>query len=362
MSTNPNNSVGTNGAYGGRTSVKAFNDILGVLSGRGVLSGWAVSPDNGMTVSVGGVAGKRDVAILEDNNGNRTTANNINESPILIDIPAAPASNSRIDSIVLYVDNPPQGTANAVDNPAACGLIVVSSDIAGSPTPPSDTAVRAAITADGASGSTAFFCVVADIRIAAGTTNITSNMITMKDKSSAGVSRVNTDDIVDGAVTTAKLGANAVGLSKLHYAHMQAYSDVEVTAVGQTSALTMKQSSVSGDTNLIDIASNRVRVKANGLVLVSGKAYAKSGSANQVFCVLAKYNTAGTNYGDVGFRTWSPINNTGGMTLDLPMAAVRVTANESFTIVGGVVSGGNYTIGSGTASYNGIDVFFIPDN
>lgn len=44
--TNPNNAVGTNGAYNGRTSVNAFNDNLAVYTSRGVISGWAMAPDS----------------------------------------------------------------------------------------------------------------------------------------------------------------------------------------------------------------------------------------------------------------------------------------------------------------------------
>lgn len=175
--TNPNNAVGTNGAYGGRTSVKALNDVLAWFPNPGIISGWTVSPSSGMTLSVGGVSGTRDAAIAEDNNGNRTTIDNISEAPISVTLPAAPASNSRIDSIVAYVNNPPEGAATVVDNPSACGLIVVSSDVSSSPTAPSDTAIRSAITADGASGSTAFYAVLATVTIGAGTTTVTNDMI-----------------------------------------------------------------------------------------------------------------------------------------------------------------------------------------
>ena len=68
--TNPNNAIGTNGAYGGRTSVNAFNDNLAIYQGRGILSGFAVSPNAGMSVAIGGNGTTRDVAIAEDNIGN----------------------------------------------------------------------------------------------------------------------------------------------------------------------------------------------------------------------------------------------------------------------------------------------------
>lgn len=176
--TNPNNSVGTNGAYGGRTSVKAFNDVLSAFKGSGILSGWAATPSSGMTISLGGQAGIRDVAIAEDNSGNRTTINNILEAPISLTLPAAPATNSRIDTVVAYVDNPPEGTATALDNPGACGLIIVSSAVSGNPSAPDDSAIRSAITADGASGSTAYYTRLANITVASGTTTVTANMIT----------------------------------------------------------------------------------------------------------------------------------------------------------------------------------------
>lgn len=178
--TNPNNSVGTNGAYGGRTSVEAFNDVLGAFQ-RGVLSGWACVPDSGLTVSLGGDGTTRDVAIAADNAGNKTTINNISGAPIGVTISAAPASNSRIDAIVAYVDNPPSGTSTVADNPAACGLIVVEGTASVSPLAPTENDIRTAITADGASGSTAFFVVLATVIIASGTTDITAGDITAGD-------------------------------------------------------------------------------------------------------------------------------------------------------------------------------------
>lgn len=175
--TNPNNAVGTNGAYNGRTSVNAFNDNLAVYTGRGVISGWAMAPDSGMTITIGGEAGTRDVAVAEDSAGNRTSVDNISGAPISVTIPAAPASGSRIDLVVAYVVNPPQGSDTSVDNPAACGLIVVSGTPSSTPVAPNESAIRSAITADGAAGSTAYYVVLGQATIPNGTTTITSDML-----------------------------------------------------------------------------------------------------------------------------------------------------------------------------------------
>lgn len=177
MASNPDNAIGTNGAYGGRTSVNAANDILGLFQSRGVLSGWAATPNTGLTISLGGDGSTRDVAIAEDNAGNKTTINNISQDPVDVTIPAAPASNSRIDLVVAYVDNPPQGQSTDLDNPGACGLIVVSGVAAATPVAPTDGDIRSAITADGATGAQAYYVVLASVTIPNGTTTITSDMI-----------------------------------------------------------------------------------------------------------------------------------------------------------------------------------------
>lgn len=173
MTTNPNNTVGTNGAFGGRTSVNAFNDGLAAYS-SGVLSGWACSPSSGLTVVLGGDGNTRDVAIAEDNAGNKTTINNISGSPVSVTLSNAPNNNSRIDAIVAYVNNPPTGSSTATDNYGACGLIAVQGTVASSPSAPTESAIRTAITADGASGTTAYYVVLATITVASGTTTITS--------------------------------------------------------------------------------------------------------------------------------------------------------------------------------------------
>ena len=212
--TNPNNAIGTNAAYNGRTSVNAFNDSLNAYT-RGIMSGWKCVPNTGLTVSVGGDSGTRDVAVAEDNAGNKTTITTISAQPVNLTLAVAPASNSRIDLIVIYVDGSPQGVATVTDNPSACGIVAVKGTASANPSVPNDSAIRAAITADGAAGTTAYYTIVAQITMATGTTDITSGMITPGERTEVplistvlseptSVAFVDTPNIVDNAVTAVK--------------------------------------------------------------------------------------------------------------------------------------------------------------
>lgn len=199
MSTNPNSAVGTNAAYSGRTSVNAFNDGLAAY-GRGILSGWACSSSTGLNVQLGGASTVRDVAVAVDNAGNRTTINNISGAPIEMTISAAPSTNSRIDAIVAYVDNPAEGVSTVADNPAACGMIVVKGTAAASPVEPNETMIRSAITADGASGVTAYYAVLATVKIASGTTDLTSDNIAAGPSAGVGLQNIDFTTFNRGAI------------------------------------------------------------------------------------------------------------------------------------------------------------------
>lgn len=184
--TNPNDAVGTPAAYDGRSSVKSFNDTTGAFT-RGIISGWNCSPKAGMTVQIGGDGSNRDIAVAEDNAGNRTTIDNISESPIDITIAGAPATGNRIDLIVAYVDANPQGDGSTPDNPSAVGLITVSGTAASTPTEPDDTAIRTAITSDGATGASAYYVVLASIYVGTSVTTIGSGAITQGTSASLAI-------------------------------------------------------------------------------------------------------------------------------------------------------------------------------
>lgn len=176
--TNPGNAVGTNGAYGGRTSVNAFNDNLAGYKGRGILSGWNCSPKSGLTVALGGSGTTRDVAIAEDDIGNKTTVNNVSQQPVDITLAEAPTLGQRIDCIVAYVNNPPEGNSDTIDNPSACGLIAVTGQIAeNNPVAPTESDIRAAIGADGGASTTAYYVVLATITVLQGATDIVADNI-----------------------------------------------------------------------------------------------------------------------------------------------------------------------------------------
>ena len=205
--TNPNNAVGTNGAFGGRTSVNAFNDFMNIVS-RGIISGWGCVPNSGLTVSLGGNGTTRDAAAAQDNAGNKTSINNISNSPINVTIGAAPGANSRIDAIVAYVDNPPEGSSSETDNPDPCGLIVVEGTVASTPVVPTEAQIRTGITADGASGTTAYYVVLAYITMASGTTDITSGEI-----SPGPFAQIGTNQIADNSVTADKMDLSTLGFT-----------------------------------------------------------------------------------------------------------------------------------------------------
>lgn len=202
--TNPNDAIGTNAAYGSRTSVNAFNDIAQLVSGRGITSGWAVVPDSGMTVNVGGVAGTRDVAIAEDNLGNRTTINNKTGLPVSITLEAASSSSDRYDAIVAYVNNPAQAEDETPDAPSVCGIIAVQ----GSSTGVSEAQIRAAISADGGTGSVAYYVVLATISVPQNTSTITSSYISQSHTSILG------DNIGDGVIAGRMIADNTIPASK----------------------------------------------------------------------------------------------------------------------------------------------------
>lgn len=193
--TNPNNALGTNAAYNGRTSVNAVNDVLATLSGRGVLSGWAIRPASGLSVVLGGEPSVRDVAVAEDNAGNRTTINNISGTPVTVTLPAADPENPRVDAIVAYVNNPAvvDPLDYIIDSPEICGLIVVSNpDVV----MPDDAKIRQAITADGADGTKAYYVVLGSVFIGAAAETIPDKDITQGETTTA-----DNDDTVKGYET-----------------------------------------------------------------------------------------------------------------------------------------------------------------
>ena len=182
--TNPDNIVRVRARNGGRASVYEANGWCqaygsGILEGTGVVQNTVAN----MTVLVGGSSSKPDVLITQNPAGYKIALDLVGEQPVTI---TAPASNSRISAIVAYTDDLAlESTEDTVTgSPASCGLIVVNGSSSASPSAPTDTQIRNAITADGATGSQASYAVIATITVASNATTITDSLIT---RNQAGV-------------------------------------------------------------------------------------------------------------------------------------------------------------------------------
>ena len=182
--TNPDNIVRVRARNGGRASVYEANGWCqaygsGILEGTGVVQNTVAN----MTVLVGGSSSKPDVLIAQNPAGYKIALDLVGEQPVTI---TAPASNSRISAIVAYTDDLAlESTEDTVTgSPASCGLIVVNGSSSASPSAPTDTQIRNAITSDGATGSQASYAVIATITVASNATTITDSLIT---RNQAGV-------------------------------------------------------------------------------------------------------------------------------------------------------------------------------
>lgn len=177
MTTNPNNMVRVRARNGGRASVYEANawaqsHTPGIIHGSGVRQNTTAD----MNVLVGGSYNDPDIVIAQNAAGYKIALDLVSQQAIPI---TPPATNSRFSVIVAYTDDLslPTTEDTVTGSPASCGLIVVNGATASSPTAPTDSDIRAAITADGATGSEAAYCTLAYIKVSSDMSVITDSNI-----------------------------------------------------------------------------------------------------------------------------------------------------------------------------------------
>lgn len=318
--TNPDNTVGTNAGYDGRTTPNAFNDTLGAFT-RGLVSGWACTPKSGMTVQLGGDGSTRDVAIAEDNAGNKTTINNRTATPVEITLAGAPSTGNRIDSIVAYVDSAQSGQgATDVDFPSITGIIAVRGTASGSPIAPTEAQIRSAITNDGADGASSFYVVFANITVGQGVTTIGSGVI-----SAGAPAQLQSATIPDGGITSAKINWNSLG-SKA------ATNSTEISIARAGTTITSLSLS-AGTYALIGVISHghdnngtadyvHTQIKNGSTTLASGSGYLSAyWNSQNVAAVGVATLTATTTLTLVGSTTNGNVDHTVGISA---LVAIRI--------------------------------------
>lgn len=177
--TNPNSIVRLHSRNAGRASVYEANAPYQVYD-NGLLKGTGIVPATGLNITVGGAAAKPDIAIAETPDAYKIALDLAGTATLTL---TAPSSNSKIVAIVAYTDDLAEESTDTTitGNPSSCGLIAVDGTVAATPVEPDDSAIRTAITADGATGSQAAYAVLAYITLASDTTDITGSLIKVPD-------------------------------------------------------------------------------------------------------------------------------------------------------------------------------------
>ena len=151
---------------------------------RAYFSGFACTQTTpaGMSIQIGGGDEVDSAAIFISSD--RAVLLSTDGTPQKVTIPTAPASGSRIDAVVSYIDtSSPSAGDETPGTPEYVKTIVVSGTASGSPTAPTDAQIVSALPA-GAGGVYYRWC---DVRVAQGTTTITNSNITDKKPMSPNV-------------------------------------------------------------------------------------------------------------------------------------------------------------------------------
>lgn len=199
MAVNPNNLLGQSNPNG-TVGVSLGIDPAGANEAfsAGATSGFYVTPTSpaGMSVQVGGAVGVIDSALVRSASGITFPVGNVTGTPITLTVPAAPSTNSRIDSVVLYVDT--SVTATATDGANAVGMEIVSGTSASSPVPPTEQQIRSAIQ-DGASIA---YTVLANITVSSSTSTITASNISQANRAQLAADKIDFATIVQSGEYT----------------------------------------------------------------------------------------------------------------------------------------------------------------
>lgn len=146
---------------------------------RGWLSGFGTAQTDpaGMSVQIGGTS-TIDCAqlwVMGSNGKTMPVLLSTDGTPEVVTIPTAPASGSRIDTIVIYVDkSSPDPESETPGTPEYVHTLVVSGTAASSPSAPTDAQIVSALPA----GANQRYYPVAQVRVSANQTTITNSNIT----------------------------------------------------------------------------------------------------------------------------------------------------------------------------------------
>ena len=356
--TNPDNKLGVNAAFMGRTAPNTFNAELQSWTGRGIVSGFAVTPVSGMTVSIGAADGIPDVAIVEDDIGNRLIMNNRTTVAIEQTLSDAPDTGSRIDAIVIYTNNPPEVLEQipTVDNPTVCAMLVVEGEASATPVAPDDTAIRTAITADDASGTTAYYAVVAYVTVENGVTDITAGEIEAGPGSypdpalQAGTNVQITGRTISATDTTYTAGTGLNLASNTFSADttvLATQTNLADKAVGVTESYTIadtdwaEASGISPFTYSTDISSSYTILDSSIVELINDQAVL---FANYGFAIGSVSSSSGNLFDKTAVTAGCYLDNTGGVVTGYAGFAISdyipVTALNNYTYQGSTIGPG----------------------
>lgn len=214
MAVNPNNLLGQSNPNG-TVGVSLGIDPAGANEAfsAGATSGFYVTPTSpaGMSVQVGGAVGVIDSALVRSASGITFPVGNVTGTPITLTVPAAPSTNSRIDSVVLYVDT--SVTATATDGANAVGMEIVSGTSASTPVAPTEAQIRAAIQ----NGASIAYCVIADITVSSSTSTITASNISQANRAQLAADKIDFATTIPSEDFTSDVTFNTTGYANVTF-------------------------------------------------------------------------------------------------------------------------------------------------
>lgn len=217
--TNPGNMVRVRARRGGRASVYEANAIAqafsaGILAGNGARQNTVAD----MNVLVGGTPTNPTVVLASSPTGYRVAIDLVATQAVQL---TKPAANSRVSAIVAYTNDLAEATEEngMTGSPSSCGLIVVNGAAASSPSVPTDSEIRLAISADGGTGAQACYVVLATITVSSTATSVTTAMISNRASTLVGAriaaGSIGASQLANNAVTNAKIANNTIEANKM---------------------------------------------------------------------------------------------------------------------------------------------------